>query len=69
MRLSAGYVAAQSLKECSAPAGFSHFLPAKQRFLRVGDAGIEPAISAVWRQYDGLLDVSEACKIAANIGI
>ena len=32
----------------------------------MGDAGFEPAASAVRRQHDGLLELSGACKTPAN---
>ena len=41
-------------------------LPANRPFLGVGDAGFEPATSAVWRQWDSLLQVSRDCKVPAN---
>jgi hypothetical protein len=40
-------VAAQVSGKCPSPAPFADVLPAKQEILRVGDAGFEPATSAV----------------------
>ena len=50
----------------SQPPSLIYVLPANPQLLEVEPRGFEPLTTAIWSQYDGLLEVSRVSKIPAN---